>query len=329
MAIRVEGFIETFPVAGRFTIARGSRTEMRVVRVDLERDGVLASAECVPYARYGETPEATLETILSLASDFAAGMDRAGLQAALPPGAARNGLDCALWALDAKASGTNIADLAGVDWPNRFATAFTISLDTPEAMAEAAARAAHLPLLKLKLGAATGDADRLRAVRAAVPNARLVVDANEGWTIDVLPGLLALCAELGVELVEQPLPAADDAVLATIAHPVPICADESVHALKGLDALPGRYDAVNIKLDKTGGLTEGLAVARTAQALGLSIMVGCMLSTSLSMLPASVLASFAQWVDLDGPLLLAKDREGGLAYNNGMIDRSGATLWAR
>lgn len=318
--------IETFAVAGRFTIARGSRTEQRVVRVELERNGVVALGECVPYARYGETPEETLATILALGPQIAAGLDRAQLQSALPPGAARNGIDCAFWSLEARLAGADIADLAGVDWPKTMTTAFTISLDTPEAMAAAAQKAAHMPLLKLKLGAA-GDLERLAAVRAAVPKSRLVVDANEGWAVADLPALLAACADAGVELVEQPLPASDDAALGDIEHAVPICADESAHALKGLEALVGRYDAINVKLDKTGGLTEALAVARRAEALGLSIMVGCMLSTSLSMLPASVLAGFARWVDLDGPLLLAQDRAGGLRFADGVIDRSGATLW--
>ncbi|ODT79762.1 MAG: dipeptide epimerase [Pelagibacterium sp. SCN 64-44] len=318
--------IESFPVAGHFTIARGSRTEARVIRVEIERDGVIGGGECVPYARYGETPEATLQAILAQAPALAAGLDRTGLQAALPPGAARNALDCAFWALEARLAGRDVAALAGLNWPRTMPTAFTISLDTPDAMAAAAARAAHMPLLKLKLGA-PGDVERLAAIRAAVPQARLIVDANEGWQEDELPQLLRACAEVGVELVEQPLPAGQDEPLARIEHVVPICADESAHARGGLEALPARYDAVNIKLDKTGGLTEALEVAVRARELGLSVMVGCMLSTSLSMLPATLLAGFARWIDLDGPLLLAADRPGGLAYRNGMLDRSAATLW--
>lgn len=327
-SIRLRAFVESFPVAGRFTIARGSKTEARVVRVELERDGVTGSGECVPYARYGETVEGTLEAILAQGPAIAAGMDRAGLQAALPPGAARNGLDCAFWDFEARGAGSDVAKLAGLEWPEGLETAFTISLDSPEAMAAAATRSAHLPLLKLKLGA-PGDAERLAAIRAAVPETRLVVDANEGWGRDDLEGLLAACARAGVELVEQPVPAGEDEVLARIAHPVPICADESVHALAGLEALVGRYDAVNVKLDKTGGLTEALLVVRRAEELGLSIMVGCMVSTSLAMLPAALLAPFARWVDLDGPLLLAEDRPGGLAYAKGRIDVAGATLWGR
>ncbi len=318
--------IESFPIAGRFTISRGSKTEARVIRVELERDGVLGRGECVPYARYGETLEDTLATILGLGPHLAAGLDRASLQTALPPGAARNALDCAFWDLEARLAGTSVARLAGIEPPKRIETAFTISLDTPEAMAAAAARHAHMPLLKLKLGA-EGDADRLAAIRAAVPNTRLVVDANEGWHRTELEGLLLAAQRAGVELVEQPLPANDDAFLSEIEHTVPICADESAHALAGLDALVGRYDVVNVKLDKTGGLTEALAVARRTKDLNLSIMVGCMVSTSLSMAPAALLAPFARWVDLDGPLLLAADRPGGLAYRDGAIDPSASTLW--
>lgn len=320
--------IESFPIAGRFTISRGSKTEARVIRVELEQDGVTGQGECVPYARYGETLEATLETILSLAPQLAAGLDRTGLQSVLPPGAARNAIDCAFWDLEAKRARTDVATLANILPRARIETAYTISLDTPEAMAEAAARHAHMPLLKLKLGA-PGDADRLAAIRAAVPNTRLVVDANEGWQPNELENLLRAAHNARVELVEQPLPAGNDALLAEIEHTVPICADESAHALAGLDQLVGRYDAVNVKLDKTGGLTEALAVAQRAKELNLSIMVGCMVSTSLSMAPASLLAPFASWVDLDGPLLLAADRPGGLAYTDGAIDPSVSRLWGR
>lgn len=318
--------IESFPIAGRFTISRGSKTEARVIRVDLEREGVMGRGECVPYARYGETLEETLEAILALGPQLAAGLDQAGLQAALPPGAARNALDCAFWDLEARRVGASVAKLAGIEPVGRIETAFTISLDTPEAMAATAARHAHMPLLKLKLGA-EGDAERLAAIRAAVPKTRLVVDANEGWHPAELEGLLQAALRAGVELVEQPLPAGEDALLAGIEHVVPICADESAHALASLDQLVGRYDAVNVKLDKTGGLTEALAVAKRAKELNLSIMVGCMVSTSLSMAPASLLAPFARWVDLDGPLLLAADRPGGLAYKDGVIDPSGGRLW--
>ncbi|MBO9589125.1 N-acetyl-D-Glu racemase DgcA [Devosia sp.] len=320
--------IESFPIAGRFTISRGSKTEARVIRVELEQDGIVGQGECVPYARYGETLEATIETILSLAPQLAAGLDRTALQTALPPGAARNAIDCAFWDLEAKRAGTDVATLAHIQPPARIETAYTISLDSAEAMAEAAARHAHMPLLKLKLGA-PDDAERIAAIRAAVPNTRLVVDANEGWQPSELQALLRAAHDARIELVEQPLPAGNDALLAGIEHTVPICADESAHALAGLDQLVGCYDAINVKLDKTGGLTEALAVAQRAKELNLAIMVGCMVSTSLSMAPASLLAPFARWVDLDGPLLLASDRPNGLAYTDGAIDPSVGKIWGR
>ena len=326
MSMHLSAAIERFPIAGHFNIARGSKTEAVVVSVRLDQDGHIGRGECVPYARYGETPEGTLAAIEALAPAFAAGMSRAALQNALPPGAARNALDCALWDLEARRSSTSVAALASVSLPEKIETAFTISLGTPDAMAEAAGRAAHLPLLKIKLGA-PGDAERLGAVRAAAPDTRLVVDANEGWHPDDLSVLLYICAHCRVELVEQPLPANADQALAEIDHPVPICADESVHALAGLEKLVGRYDAINLKLDKTGGLTEALAVAARAEALGLSIMVGCMVSTSLSMLPARLLAARARWIDLDGPLLLEQDRPDGLAYEGGMISGAASPLW--
>jgi L-alanine-DL-glutamate epimerase-like enolase superfamily enzyme len=326
MTTKLTAAIERFPIAGQFTIARGSKSEAIVVSVRLEKDGHAGRGECVPYARYGETPEGTLAAIQALAPTIASGMTRHDLQQALPPGAARNALDCAFWDLEARLAGESVATLAGLTLPEKVETAFTISLGSPDAMADAAAVAAHLPLLKIKLGA-PGDAERLGAVRAAAPNARLIVDANEGWHPDDLPVLLDICAHCRVELVEQPLPSGSDAVLAKIDHPVPICADESVHALDGLEALVGRYDAINIKLDKTGGLTEALAVSTRAAELGLSIMVGCMVSTSLSMLPARLLAARARWVDLDGPLLLAEDRPGGLAYNGGKLDTGVSPLW--
>lgn len=326
MTIILDAGIEAFPIAGHFTIARGSKSEAVVVSVRLEQEGHVGRGECTPYARYGETPEATLSAIEALAPAFAGGMTRPQLQGALPPGAARNALDCALWDLEARRASTCVAALAGVTLPPRIETAFTISLGTPDAMAEAASRAAHLPLLKIKLGA-PGDAERLGAVRAAAPDARLIVDANEGWHEDDLAVLLDICHHCRVELVEQPLPAGADAALAEVEHLVPICADESVHALHGLEALVGRYDAINIKLDKTGGLTEALAVAERAEDLGLAIMAGCMVSTSLSMLPARLLASKARWVDLDGPLILTEDRPGGLVYRGGLIDTGPSALW--
>ena len=254
------------------------------------------------------------------------GSTATGFQALLPPGAARNALDCALWDLEAKIAGRSAAELAGVAPLHAVETAFTISLASPEEMAARARDAARYPLLKLKLGG-DGDEARLAAIRAAVPKARLIADANEAWRASDLERLLEAAKAAGVELIEQPLPAGDDAALAHIARIVPVCADESVHDRASLRDLPARYDAVNIKLDKTGGLTEALATAAEARTLGLKIMVGCMVATSLAMAPALLLAQDADWVDLDGPLLLERDRVPGLAYTSGTVMPPPAALW--
>ncbi|MFG1392523.1 N-acetyl-D-Glu racemase DgcA [Xanthobacter agilis] len=317
--------IERFPINGTFTIARGSKTEAVVVVARLDAGAHQGRGECVPYTRYGETVDGVAATIAALAPEIAAGLDRVGLQRRLPAGAARNALDCAFWDLEAKQSRIPAATRAGITTLKPLETAFTLSLDTPAAMAHAAAGAGR-PLLKLKLGA-PGDPERLAAVRAAVPGARLIVDANEGWTTAELPGLLAACAAAGVELVEQPLPADDDGALAHMPHLVPICADESVHDRSGLAALRGRYDAINIKLDKAGGLTEALALAEEAERLGFSLMVGCMLASSLAMAPALLVAQRAQVVDLDGPLLLARDRAPGLRYEGATVYPPVPALW--
>ncbi|HSI42578.1 MAG TPA: N-acetyl-D-Glu racemase DgcA [Xanthobacteraceae bacterium] len=316
--------VERFPIAGTFTIARGSKTEAVVVVAELRTEHGIGRGECVPYARYGETVQAVAGTLEALAPDIAAGLDRAGLQRRLPAGAARNALDCAFWDLEAKVSARRAFALAGLPAPLPVRTAYTLSLDTPEAMADAARRAGR-PLLKLKLGG-PGDPQRLAAVRAAVPQAELIVDANEGWRADTLAENFAACAAAGVSLIEQPLPAHDDAALAG-PRPVLVCADESLHDRAGLAGLVGRYDAVNIKLDKTGGLTEALALADAAQAAGLHIMVGCMVATSLAMAPALLLATRARWVDLDGPLLLARDRIPGLRYDGSLVHPPQPELW--
>lgn len=316
---------ERFPIRGRFTIARGSKTEAAVVTVEL-RDGVhVGRGECVPYGRYGESVEGVVDQLAALEKLVADGLRREDLMTLLPPGAARNALDCAMWDIEAKRAGMRAYEMAGLPAPQPVVTAYTLSLDTPQAMAQAAREAGHA-LLKLKLGA-EGDLERLTAIRAAVPQTRLIVDANEGWTADNLEAHLAACAEVGVELVEQPLPAADDAALADIARPVPVCADESAHGLDSLDALAGRYDALNIKLDKTGGLTEAILLARAAQAAGLDIMVGCMVGTSLAMAPALLLAPLARFVDLDGPLLLAADRTPALRYEGSLVYPPEPALW--
>lgn len=316
---------ERFPIAGTFTIARGAKTEAVVVVANLRQGGFQGRGECVPYARYGETVEETVSTLEALANDVKNGLDRVTLQARLPAGAARNALDCAFWDLEAKATGIPVATRLAHPSLQPVITAFTLSLDSPAAMA-AAARSANRPLLKLKLGA-PGDEERLRAIRAAVPQARLIVDANEGWSAQTLATHMAVCADVGVELIEQPLPASDDGALATLARPVPVCADESVHDRAGLAALRDRYDAVNIKLDKTGGLTEALALAEAARGQGFSIMVGCMLASSLAMAPAMLLAQSAAVVDLDGPLLLARDRTPALRYDGALAFPPEPALW--
>jgi len=318
--------IERWPIAGSFTISRGAKTEAVTVVAEVSRGGHAGRGECVPYPRYGETPEATLATLRAMREPLSAGLDRRALQAAMPPGAARNALDCALLDLEAKTSGQRVWRLLGRPAPQPCITAYTISLGSPEAMAAATARAAHRPLLKIKLGG-DGDGARIAAVRKAAPGSELIVDANEAWTADNLERNLGECAAAGVTLVEQPLPAGQDEALRRIRRPLAVCADESVHDRASLDGLRERYDAVNIKLDKTGGLTEALAMADAAQALGFQIMIGCMVATSLAMAPAMLLARAARFVDLDGPLLLARDREPSLRYDGSLIYPPAAVLW--
>ena len=318
--------IERWPIAGSFTISRGAKTEAMTVVAEVNHGGHAGRGECVPYPRYGETPEATLGAIQAMRDLVAGGLDRTALQAAMPPGAARNALDCAMADLEAKRSSRRVWNLLGRPEPRACITAYTISLGSPEAMAAAAAKVAHRELLKIKLGA-DGDAMRIAAVRQAAPKSELIVDANEAWTRDNLEQNLAACAQAGVTLVEQPLPADEDELLARIRRPLAVCADESVHDRTSLEALRERYDAVNIKLDKTGGLTEALAMADAAEALGFQIMVGCMVATSLAMAPAMLLTMQARYVDLDGPLLLARDRDGGLRYDGSLIYPPEAALW--
>jgi L-Ala-D/L-Glu epimerase len=319
--------IERFPIAGRFTIARGSRTEAVVVTATVAEGAARGRGECVPYARYGETVDGVVAAIESVRAQVEAGLDREGLRDVLPPGAARNALDCALWDFEAKRSGVPAHVSAGIDRLRPATTAYTISLDTPEAMAAAVGGAAHRPILKIKLGASDGDVQRIRAVRSAAPGATLLADANEGWTESNLEAHLRACAEAGFALIEQPLPADRDDILVSVPRAVPICADESLHDRAGLDRLIGRYEAINIKLDKAGGLTEALALARAAEERGLAIMVGCMVGTSLAMAPAMLLAARARFVDLDGPLLLARDRDEGLVYDGSVVQPPSPALW--
>lgn len=317
---------ERFPVAGSFTISRGSRTEIRVVTVTLSDGSFIGRGECVPYARYDETVDGVIATILSCAADLKKGMTREALQSRLPAGAARNGLDCAFWDLEAKRGGRPAWQIAGIPAPRPVETAFTLSLGTPESMREAAAKNAARPLLKVKLGG-EGDVERIEAVRAGAPTSKIIVDANEGWSVEQYQALAPVLVKLGVTLVEQPLPAGKDDALLDIKRVLPVCADESCHDRASLAKLVGKYDAVNIKLDKTGGLTEALAMREVALVAGFDIMVGCMLGTSLAMAPAFLVAQGAPYVDLDGPLLLAADRDDPIRYDGSMMQAPAARLW--
>jgi L-alanine-DL-glutamate epimerase-like enolase superfamily enzyme len=328
LCLSLHATIETWPLREAFVIARGVKSEARVVVVGLSDGAREGRGECVPYARYDETVEGVLAEIEACRPALSTGaLDRTALQSRLKPGAARNALDCALWDLEAKRAGKRAAQLAGLSSLGGVVTCYTLSLAAPAEMARKARAVPDLPLLKLKLGGGPLDAERMRAVRAARPDARLVADANESWSPDDLAGLLAVAYEARLEAVEQPLPATDDAALARVSRPVPVIADESAHVTGDIPRLAGRYDAVNIKLDKAGGLSEALAMAEAARAAGLRIMVGCMVATSLSMAPAMLLAQGADWVDLDGPLLLARDRELGLAYQRGIVSPPSRELW--
>ena len=324
---RLDVAVERWPIAGCFTISRGSKTEAVVVLVTLARDGRTGRGECVPYARYGESVESVVAEIERHRTLIETGTGRDMLRRTMPAGAARNAVDCALLDLEAKSAGRSAAALLGLGTPEPVITAFTLSLDTPEAMQAAATAAAARPLLKIKLGAGDGDVERLAAVRAGAPRSRIIVDANEGWTPASFAAMMAACVEHRVDLIEQPLPAGSDEALAGLARPVPVCADESAHTSADMPRLARLYDAVNIKLDKAGGLTEALDMAKAADDTGLKIMVGCMLATSLSMAPALLLAQSANWVDLDGPLLLARDRVPGLAYDGSTVFPAGPDLW--
>ena len=360
---KLEVTAESWPIAGSFTIARGSKTNADVVVVTLTENGFIGRGEAVPYGRYNETVPQCVAALEAARNEINSlplvGRARVGvapgsivdlskldeLSSGRPPPlpspqgggrnylrnlnlpkAAQNALDCAFWDLEAKSTGKPAWQLAHLKQPVATITAYTLSLDTPEAMANAAANAAHYPLLKLKLGR-DGDVDRLAAIRSAVPKARLIVDANEGWNPEILPIMLAACEKYRVELVEQPLPAGNDEALRDMPRKTIICADESAHDIEGLHLLKGKYDAINIKLDKTGGLTGALALAQAAQNQDFKIMVGCMLATSLAMAPAFLLAQLADYVDLDGPLLLANDRKPGIVYHNGIMSPPPPALW--
>jgi L-Ala-D/L-Glu epimerase len=316
---------QRWPIAGTFTISRGSRTEAVVVVCEIRQGSAVGRGECVPYPRYGETVDGVAADIEAMIDPIDNGLDRQGLLAAMKPGAARNAVDCALWDLESKLAGKRAWELAGIPAPKPLTTVYTISLGTPEEMAQSAAHCGRSHL-KIKLGG-DGDAERLAAIRAAVPDATLVIDANEAWTPDNLVANLAICERYGIAMVEQPLPAADDGALIGVRRPIPICADESVHDRKSLSGLVGKYDAVNIKLDKTGGLTEAFLLADEAERLGFKIMTGCMVGTSLSMAPATLVAQRAFLVDLDGPLLLREDRPEGLRYDGATVYPPAPSLW--
>jgi L-alanine-DL-glutamate epimerase-like enolase superfamily enzyme len=318
--------VERWPILGSFAISRGAKTEAAVVVAELSDGKVRGRGECVPYARYGETIEGVTAALEAMRPQIQQGLDRASLQRAMPAGAARNALDCAFWDLAAKRTARPAYELAALPAPGPVTTAYTISLGEPAVMAQAAERAAHRTLLKIKLGA-DGDPARIRAVRTAAPKATLIVDANEGWNDGNLTANLDACAAAGVALVEQPLPDGRDDILGRMKRPLPVCADESVHDRASLPALAGKYDAINIKLDKTGGLTEALAMLADAERQNFTIMIGCMVATSLAMAPAMLLAQRARFVDLDGPLLLSTDRPDGLRYVDSLVYPPSPALW--
>jgi len=322
MPMQIEVTHDVFKLAQVFTISRGSRTQADVLSVTIRDELHAGVGECVPYARYGET----LDTVISEITRLPADVTREALQELLPAGAARNAVDCALWDLAAKQSGKRIWDILGMAVPLPELTAYTLSLDTPEKMEQQARANAHRPLLKIKLGT-PDDMVRLEAVRRGALDARIIVDANEGWTAEIYADLAPHLIRLGVQMVEQPLPAGDDDMLAEIARPLPVCADEACHDRASLPKLKGKYDMVNIKLDKTGGLTEALALKQAALAQGYDVMVGCMVGSSLAMAPATLLAQGVAFTDLDGPLLLAEDRDTPLLFDDKGVHPPAAALW--
>jgi L-alanine-DL-glutamate epimerase-like enolase superfamily enzyme len=318
----IEVFEESFPLARAFNISRGSRTAAQVLSVRICREGHAGRSECVPYARYGES----LASVRAQIEGLPEGISRTELQEALPPGAARNAVDCALWDLEAKSAGVPVWRLAGLAPPVPLVTAYTLSLDSPEAMEARAREEAHRPILKIKLGTAD-DMPRLEAVRRGAPESTIIVDANEGWNAAIYADLAPHLLRLGVALVEQPLPAGEDDALSGLDRPVPVCADESCHDRASLAGMAGRYDMANVKLDKTGGLTEALALRAAARAAGFEVMVGCMVGSSLAMAPAHLVAQGAAMVDLDGPLLLAADRDPPMRFDAAGLHPAEAALW--
>jgi L-alanine-DL-glutamate epimerase-like enolase superfamily enzyme len=323
--LKIEAKKEIFPLNHPFRISRGSRTEACVVTVSISDEQYTGRGEGVPIARYNQSADSVLAQIDSIAS--VTDLDRHKLSELLPAGAARNAADCALWDLEAKRSSKRAWELANIPIADQIETSFTISLDTPARMADAAAAAIDLPILKLKLCGDDSDLARVEGVRAAAPNPRLIIDANEAWSPRHYRNTVSALKKLGVELIEQPFPADADDVLETLDHPIPVCADESCHTTPDLPRLRNRYEAINIKLDKTGGLTEALQLYQRARENNFKILIGCMVCTSLSIAPARLLASNADWVDLDGPLLLARDRDNGLSYRSGRVGMPPREFW--
>lgn len=324
--MKVKLLAQSWPINGTFTISRGSRTDVKVIVVELHHGEFVGRGECVPYARYGESITSVMQQLSSLVSKIERGLTREQMQSLLPAGAARNALDCAYWDIECKSLGQRIWQYLSFPQPKSVLTAFTLSLDSPEKMKLAAIENVHRPLLKLKL-AGEGDVARVTAVREGSPDARIIVDANEGWSEQLYLEMVPELVKLGVEMIEQPLPAGNDSALEYLPRPIALCADESCHDRSSLPNIIGRYDMINIKTDKTGGLTEALALKKEAQQAGLQVMVGCMLATSLAMAPAFIVAQDVQVVDLDGPLLLAEDREYPIPFTDSRMSFYPAKLW--
>jgi L-Ala-D/L-Glu epimerase len=323
--LTIEAREEVWPLKAPFRISRGSRTEAQVVFVTVSDGEHTGRGECVPIKRYGQSVQSVIAQIDSIRHEN--NLDRQRLQKLLPASAARNALDCALWDLESKISGKRVWELANIPVISEVVTSFTISLDTPKKMGAAAKASSTSPILKLKLGGESSDLARVKAAREAAPSSRLIIDGNESWSAEHYEEIVRALKKLGIELIEQPFPADADEVLESLDHPIPVCADESCHTSADLSRLMNRYEAVNVKLDKTGGLTEALRLCENARQSGFKLLIGCMVCTSLGIAPARVLASFAEWIDLDGPLLLTRDREHGLAYENGRIGLFSGQLW--
>ena len=314
--------VDVFPLKKLFTISRGSRTEAEVVSVKVSKDGFTGYGECVPYKRYNETVKSVIDQITNLNQVN----NRYDLEQNLPPGAARNALDCAFWDLEAKLNNTSVADLINLSI-SPVITSFTLSLDTSEKMGQEAQLNSHLPILKIKLGGGNEDLERIKSVRKFAPQSDIIVDANEGWSLDEYNYLMPHFVEAKIKMIEQPFPSQYDGELKNINRPIPICADESCHDTSSLEKCIGKYDVINIKLDKTGGLTEALKLKKNAELRNFDIMVGCMVGSSLAMAPAIYLAQNVKWVDLDGPLLLSQDRKNPLKYSNSKIHPPLKDLW--